>query len=96
MANPATPLAAGAPQMAGMAGMAAPSGAGPDAAQHALQQAVSQVRQLSQLAQQVGDTTPVLQPEMQQIKQIIMRAVTKLGNAAPKQTPSSQAVPGGG
>lgn len=70
--------------------------AGQDAMRMQLQQTANQIRQINDLLTQLGQSQPLLQGEVGQITQILKQAIVKVAQAAPMQTASSAAVPGGG
>lgn len=66
-----------------------------DSARQGLEQVMGQIRDLGQSLQAIGSAVPAFGPEVQQIQQILKRMVVKAAQQAPKQTASTQAIPGG-
>ena len=71
-------------------------GAGANAQQQQLQQLAGQVRQIGDMLSQLASQAPMVAQDVQQIGQILKGMIIKVAQAAPAQTPSSMAVPGGG
>jgi hypothetical protein len=90
--------AGGAPQ-GGMSAvgdaMAGDPAAGQDALRAQLQQTAMQVRQIGDLVQQLAQSNPMFQQGAQQITQILKQMIITAAQAAPQQTASGAAVPGG-
>ena len=76
--------------------MAADPAAGQDAIRAQLQQTAMQVRQIGDLVNQLGQSNPMFQQGAQQITQILKQMMITAAQAAPMQTVSGAAVPGGG
>ena len=92
-----TPVSAPGPMSGAQDLMAAGQpGAGQDAARAALEQTAQQVRELGNMATQIGQSNPLIQGEMQQVLAILKQAIIKAAQAAPMQTASGMTVPGGG
>ncbi len=72
------------------------TGAGGDTAKQGIEQVMSAIRDLGQQVQQIGSLAPSLASDVQQIQQIMKRMIVKAAQQAPQQTPSAQALPGGG
>lgn len=95
---PATPQMGDSPQGGSGDPSAAPGPAGAptggdDQASSAVAAIMGKIRDLGQQASALGSAIPALQPEAQQIQQIIRRMVLKAGQAAPTQTDSASALP---
>lgn len=96
----ALPIAGAAAPGAG-AGMSsllaggAPPGADAAAQQAQGQQAISQVRQIGDLVQQLAGANPTVGQEVQQITNLLKAIVVKLTAPLPQQTMSGAMTPGG-
>lgn len=77
-------------------GGAPPQGAGADGASAALMQTMQQIRDLGQQVDALAADLPALQPEVQQIQQILKRMVIKAAQAPVGEPASGMAVPTGG
>ena len=75
--------------------MAGDPAAGQDAIRAQLAQTAMQVRQIGDLVQQLAQTNPMFQQGAQQISQILKQMIITAAQAAPMQTTSGAAVPGG-
>lgn len=97
------PMAQGGGAPAGNGGMsavgdamAADPAAGQDAIRAQLQQTAMQIRQINDAVMQLGQSNPLFQQGAQQITQILKQMIITAAQAAPMQTVSGAAVPGGG
>lgn len=89
--------AGGQPSMSAVGdAMAGDPAAGQDAIRAQLQQTAAQVRQIGDLVAQLGQSNPLFQQGAQQIAQILKQMIITAAQAAPMQTVSGAAVPGGG
>lgn len=82
--------AGGSPAVGPSAGV---PGAGVDAVNQQLMQAVNGIRQLGAASQQLASQFPALAPQMQQIQDLLKQAAVAVAQQAPQQTGSGLAIP---
>lgn len=75
--------------------MAGDPAAGQDALRAQLQQTAQMVRQIGDMVTQLGQSNPMFQQGAAQITQILKQMMITAAQAAPMQTVSGAAVPGG-